>query len=144
MGDLYLLDTNILVRLIRQDALGQYINLTFKPLVTEPRPIISVVTEGEIRSLAYQWSWGKFKKEQMNFLCGFFGRHTIDSPDVLEAYAAMDSYSESVGRAMGKNDVWIAATAYVTGATILTTDRDFNHLHPQLMTREWIDPDAKP
>ena len=43
---------------------------------------------------------------------------------------------------MGKNDVWIAATAAVTGATLLTTDRDFDRLTPQFLTRVWIDPDT--
>jgi hypothetical protein len=45
---------------------------------------------------------GELKKEQVNFLCGFFGRYSIDSPEVLEAYAVIDSYSESMGRPMGK------------------------------------------
>lgn len=143
MGDLYLLDTNILVHLIRQDALGQNLNNAFHLLVTEPRPIIAVVTEGEIRSLAYQWNWGKFKKDQVNFLCGYFGRYGIDSPEVIEAYAVIDSYSESAGRPMGKNDIWIAAVAYVTGAKLLTTDHDFEHLHPQLISYEWIDPNSE-
>ncbi len=31
-------------------------------------------------------------------------------------------------RNMGKNDIWIAATASVLDATLLTTDKDFNHL----------------
>ena len=29
---------------------------------------------------------------------------------------------------MGKNDLWIAATVSVTNATLVTTDKDFNHL----------------
>ncbi len=32
-------------------------------------------------------------------------------------------------RNMGKNDLWIAATAHVLGAKLLTTDADFNHLN---------------
>jgi len=41
---------------------------------------------------------------------------------------------------MGKNDLWIAATAHVTGATLLTTDKDFDHLDPQFLVRVWINP----
>ena len=41
---------------------------------------------------------------------------------------------------MGKNDLWIAATAMATGATLLTTDKDFDHLDPTFLTRDWIDP----
>jgi len=29
---------------------------------------------------------------------------------------------------MGKNDLWIAATAYTLNATLVTTDTDFDHL----------------
>ncbi len=35
---------------------------------------------------------------------------------------------------MGKNDLWIAATASVTGVTLMTTDGDFDHLHPVHLT----------
>ena len=41
---------------------------------------------------------------------------------------------------MGKNDLWIAASAAVTGAILMTTDKDFNHLHPGLIERILIDP----
>jgi predicted nucleic acid-binding protein len=38
---------------------------------------------------------------------------------------------------MGKNDVWIADTARVTNTTLLTTDRDPDHLHAANPTRRW-------
>ncbi len=130
--------------MIRQDTLGQHIKNIYSPLMTDPRPIISVVSEGEIRSLAYQWNWGNAKKDDIRFLCGFFSRYSIDSLEVLDAYAVIDAYSESVGRPMGKNDAWIAATAYVTGATLLTTDKDFDHLHSRFLICDWIDPNITP
>jgi predicted nucleic acid-binding protein len=125
----YLLDTNILVHLIRQDATGQQIRDAYAPLLADPRPVLSVVTDGEIRSLAYQWHWGEAKKEQMRFLLGYFDRVGVDAPQILEAYAVIDAHSEAIGHTMGKNDVWIAAAAHVTGARLLTTDTDFDHLH---------------
>lgn len=82
-------------------------------LSTDPRPLISDVTEGEIRSLSLQWNWGAHKREQMEFYLSYFWRTTISTPDTFEAYAVIDAYSESVNRLMGKNDVWIAASAYV-------------------------------
>ncbi len=41
---------------------------------------------------------------------------------------------------MGKNDLWIAATANATGALLLTTDKDFDHLDGAFLNRVWIDP----
>lgn len=58
--------------------------------------------------------------------------------DLLAAYVEIDDYSRQRGRVMGKNDVWIAATAQVTNTIILTADKDFDHLHPQLVTREYV------
>ena len=140
MSQLYLLDTNILVHLIRQDHTGQHIKDTYSPLLIDPRPLTSVVSGGELRSLAYQWSWGSAKKDQMNFLLGYLGRVPVDTTEVQEAYAVIDAYSEQSGHSMGKNDVWIAAACHVTGARLVTTDRDFDHLHPNFLTRDWIDP----
>ena len=30
---------------------------------------------------------------------------------------------------MGKNDLWIAATAYITNSRLVTADGDFDHLN---------------
>ena len=40
---------------------------------------------------------------------------------------------------MGKNDLWIAATAAVLDATLLTMDKDFNHLNDIFLTVNCID-----
>ncbi len=37
-------------------------------------------------------------------------------------------------RTMGKNDLWIAATAFVYDAALITTDNDFDHLHSVFLT----------
>jgi tRNA(fMet)-specific endonuclease VapC len=41
---------------------------------------------------------------------------------------------------MGKNDLWIAACAKASGASLLTTDKDFDHLNGALLTVEYISP----
>jgi tRNA(fMet)-specific endonuclease VapC len=52
----------------------------------------------------------------------------------------MDSFLKRNGRAVGDNDVWIAACASAADATLLTTDRDFDLLHGTYLDRVWIDP----
>lgn len=42
-------------------------------------------------------------------------------------------------RNMGKNDLWIAASAIVLKATLLTTDKDFDHLSPSFINIDLID-----
>ena len=138
MATLYLLDTNILVHLVRADATWQQIRDRFDLLMTETRPILSPVTEAELRSLAYQWRWGEARFEQMRFYLGYFGRAPLETPPMFESYALIDAFSERTGHSMGKNDVWIAAAAHVTGATLLTTDRDFLHLDDTFLACECI------
>ena len=39
---------------------------------------------------------------------------------------------------MGKNDLWIAATASVFDLTLLTMDKDFEHLNKEFLSRAQI------
>ena len=57
---------------------------------------------------------------------------------IVDAYVDIESYSTGYHPTrflpgndiiLGKNDLWIAATAVVTEATLLTSDGDFDHLH---------------
>ncbi len=71
----------------------------------------------------------------------------INTEDLIERYAEIDAFSHDkligrplgmTSRNMGKNDLWIAATASILNATLLTTDQDFNHLHNQFLNLEFI------
>ncbi len=62
--------------------------------------------------------------------------------DLLHAYSQIDAYSKGklpgnpLGTSainIGKNDLWIAATAIVANATLLTIDGDFDHLHSKFI-----------
>lgn len=59
--------------------------------------------------------------------------------EIVYAYAQIDAYSQNKlvnhplpkglsARNMGKNDIWLAATAHVTDCIFVTTDHDFDHL----------------
>jgi len=137
---LYLLDTNILVHYVRQSVVWQRVSAAHAPLAVEPTPKVCLVSHGELRSLALQWKWADRKLKQMEFCLGYFLPVSIDDPAIIEAYAAIDAYCESIGHSMGKNDLWIAATAATIGATLITTDRDFDRLTPQFLNRIWVDP----
>lgn len=75
----------------------------------------------------------------MNFALDYFGLVPIEPKDVMEAYAAIDFFSKSQGIKMGKNDVWIAAAAYTSGARLMTTDDDFDHLDPGFIVVDKIE-----
>jgi tRNA(fMet)-specific endonuclease VapC len=139
---LYLLDTNVLVHLIRGDAVWVRVRATYQPLLIAQRPIISVVTAGELRSLALQFNWQAEKIDQMEFYLGYWKRVSIDDAEIIRAYAVIDAHCQRIGQPLGKNDVWIAATASVMGSRLLTTDKDFDRLDPLFLSRDWIDPNA--
>ena len=140
----YLLDTNILLNYVRGSDLAKRIEGTYRlTTLTTPAeaPLISIVVEGEIRKLALEFGWGAAK---VRFLEQFLQQLVIVPVDartgVVQAYARIDDYSQRNGHTMGKNDAWVAATAHVTTATLLTTDHDFNHLDPLFLSRIWINP----
>lgn len=125
----FVLDTNIVLAFIRQSP--QYLvaesmlNLTSD----DAQLIVSVVTLGEIYVLAHRNNWGAKKIEQLHSFVEqtlFVIDVSLGAPELLDAYVEIDCFS--TGRSMGKNDLWIAATAKVTEATLVTTDGDFDHL----------------
>ena len=74
----------------------------------------------------------------------------VNNEHIIQRYAEIDAYSLSkdrkrslpagqTARVMGKNDLWIAATASVLKATLLTTDHDFDHLEGVFLTIRYID-----
>lgn len=146
MNVLYLLDTNVVLALVRGQALGATIDATFSLSAGKRRPAISVVTHGEVRVLASRNGWGGAKLEALQNALDAVVTVDINIAEVIDAYVEIDIYSQQHSggaRSMGKNDLWIAACAKASGATLLTTDKDFDHLDPNLLTVKYIDPSAK-
>ncbi len=110
----------------------------YQLLVVEPTPLISIVTAGELRSLARQWNWGRAKRDRMEFLLSYFQTVPIDSPEQISIYSEIDNFCLERGRVMGKNDLWIAATAALTDARLLTSDRDFDLLDRVFLNLELV------
>jgi len=136
-----LLDTNIFVHAVRGDSTWERIKALRNPLLTDPRPIFSFVTHGEVLSLAAQWNWGVEKRDKLSYFLSYFKSVDIGSLEILNAYAEIDAYMRRLPGSvkMGKNDLWIAATTYVTGATLVTTDKDFDPLHGVFLSRVLIE-----
>lgn len=137
---LYLLDTNILVHLVREDAVAHRLLLQYELLLRQPCPLICEVTHGELRSLALQFAWGARRTARTLELLDYFETVPIGSPTLYGVYATIDQYCVAHGRSLGDNDVWIAATTGLAAATLLTTDRDFDPLHGLFFRREWVNP----
>ena len=142
----YLLDTSVLLPLIRGRDLGRYISVTFDLANTVHRPLVSIVTHGEIWALADRHSWGHDKRAVLTKMLDSLVTISLDDQAILDAYVYMDRACRSMPKGaivLGKNDLWIASTAKAADAVLLTTDRDFLPLHPTHCLVQWIDPESK-
>ncbi|KAA6434043.1 DUF4411 family protein [Dyadobacter flavalbus] len=138
----YFLDTNILLAYLKQHTLVKNLQKYFE-LETSPNLIFtSAVCIGELKSLAVQNNWGEKRIHSIELLRQFILITNTLENTIIDRYARIDAYSqgrlqekqlETSARNMGKNDLWIAATASVLNATIITTDKDFDHLHNQFL-----------
>lgn len=84
--------------------------------------VISAVTVGELKALALKRNWGDKRTQQLLDAITQYIIHPIKVQSILDNYANIDAYSQSklvnkplskgvTARNMGKNDLWIAATA---------------------------------
>jgi len=104
------------------------------------KTLVSVVVAAELRSFALKADWGYQKVRAINLLVERFPPIEI-TDKLIDSYALIDAYSQGKlkgqplppgmsARNMGKNDLWIAATALYFDVELHTTDRDFDHLGP--------------
>lgn len=147
----YFLDTGILLGYIRAADYAKYVEQKFKLMGPTNMSLISIVTVGEIYSLAELFHWGAKKKNNLEIVLNEVYAIDINDKQILKRYAEIDAFSQGKhlvkklpdgmsSRNMGKNDLWIAATASILNAKLLTTDKDFDHLHNEFLEIIYIDP----
>lgn len=144
----YVLDTNILLHYLRESELSVRIDEQYNPLdSTLHDAIVCVVSVGELKAIAKINHWGQRRLDNLDQLLDELLITDINSEDLIERYAEIDAFSHGKlierplgmsARNMGKNDLWIAATASVLNASLLTTDFDFNHLHDAFLDLELV------
>lgn len=138
----HLLDTSLLLHAVRNSPTWQGAKALFAPGAGLESCTISVVSVGEILALARIFAWGEKRANTLQDVLIRIAPLDINHPRILAAYAEIDHFGHTIGRRMGKNDLWIAATARATGLTLLTTDRDFDHLQASHLSRILLDPES--
>jgi tRNA(fMet)-specific endonuclease VapC len=147
----YVLDTGLLLGHIRGARYADHAERTYALSQPPNVSLVSVVSKGEIYSLAIQFNWGERKKLELDSLLRRIPVVDINTDRIIQRYAEIDAYSQGKDRTkplptgmssrnMGKNDLWIAATASVLNATLVTTDTDFDHLNSIFLNVAYIDP----
>ena len=72
--------------LARAKKLGQWIDERYELRASAERPVVSIVTIGEMRSLARQFGWGDDKRKMLGRILEELIVVDIRSEDVLAAY----------------------------------------------------------
>jgi predicted nucleic acid-binding protein len=133
----YLFDTNIVLLYVTDWKVRQLINSNYKPFKNGNKALLSVVTIGELKSLAQRNQWCLKRVQELKDFLERFIIIDVSSEPLLDAYADIENFSQgkhetrklkTSARNMGKNDLWIAATTFITKSKLITMDKDFSHL----------------
>ena len=141
--DYILLDTCIVVHILRNNDYSKKCREGLKNFSETPHIILSVVSKAELESLSKQQNWGEPRKKALALIFNEATFIDIENADenLINAYSIIDAYSKRKGndkfgnilndssKTMHKNDLWIAATAFTLNIPLLTTDCDFDHLN---------------
>ena len=144
----FLLDTNIIVLYTRDPVVADGIEEKFQLFDSQNSLAISIVTLGELDALIKKLRLGEKRRVKINEILNRVAKIGLNHEEIISRYGDIDAFSQGKikhgrekfsSRNMGKNDLWIAATASVFNLTLITTDQDFNHLDPVYINLERID-----
>jgi len=143
----YTLDTNILLFYVRDKEARKFIENTYAPFDKNNEAIISIVSVGEIMVLAATNNWSEKKLTLIQKLIDKLIIIELKFEDLIDSYIEIEKYNRNIHPIkkrlgshikMGKNDIWIAATAMTTKSILLTADKDFEHLNEVLIKVELV------
>ena len=129
MSGRYLLDTNILIAVLNNDA------AVYRRLSSGPESLLSVISVGELLRGAY----GSQRVEaNLHRVRGITARMVVVpcTVETAEAYAFIKQGLRSKGRLLPDNDIWIAASAHQHGLVLVSRDRHFHQIDG-LTVEEW-------
>lgn len=127
ISGLVMLDTNVVLFLVRGNDFDQQIDAAYNLLRRPERPLISVVNVGDLLGFARYRNWGEGLVDKLRAFLDELVIVDINEA-VVEHYAFFHDFLLKNGKHAGQNDIWIAATAAVASATLITTDGDFDPL----------------
>jgi tRNA(fMet)-specific endonuclease VapC len=143
-----LYDTNILIKIVRDKSTTERVRKIVNP--HNGLEYTSLINKAEILSIAMQNNWGTTRRNRLEKLFDEIVVVDISDESILNGYINIDAFSQGKyltlklkgsAKNMGKNDIWIAATASVFQFVLITTDKDFDHLDGVFLNRILFDPD---
>ena len=136
-----LLDTNLLLGFARNEPWATHAREKYHLSDPETMVYTSIVCRGEMLALAEKNGWGGKRRSHLEQVLNKIPALDIGRSSILDAYARIDAWTRGKhvssphdapppkpAKPMSQNDLWIAATAHASAATLLSTDTDFKHL----------------
>ena len=142
------MDTNVLIIYSRSADIAKRIEKDHELFDGNNNLAVSIVTIGEVNSLIAQFDYGERRKQSIQNMLDKVLEIDINIRKILNLYGQIDAYSQGklkgkkgdfTARNMGKNDLWIAATASAFDMVLVTTDKDFDHLEGEYIKLKYID-----
>jgi len=105
-----------------------------------PEVFFSPIVLGELRSgFRKGGRLAENERQLEEFLASPRCSVPVIDDDTAHRYAAIHDYLRRQGTPVAPNDLWIAATAYQYGLTVVTLDGDFDRI-PQVLVRKFGPP----
>lgn len=101
---LLLLDTSVVLHVARGRATGDALDRAFGLRARLDRPLISIITVGELLSFAKQRGWGSVKLERLEALVRELIVVDVRSRSIVDRYAEIDTFMVKHGHLVGDND----------------------------------------
>lgn len=153
MTKLFLLDTGMMLGFVRGASWAARVRAEYGFGDPETMIVTSVICQGELLALSEKRGWGEENRTKLAETLNSVPTLDINKQPILKAYALIDAWTHGKpvaspwnapppkpARPMGKNDLWIAATAHASDAILLTTDTDFDHLDDVWFKRIHVSP----
>jgi predicted nucleic acid-binding protein len=123
----YLLDTTVLLHWTRNSPQAQTVDDAFQLSSSAMRPLICVVSLGEMLAFSLSRNWGAQKRRRLAEIERQVVVVDISDLQVRQAYAELSTLAQSSGWSLfhGKNDLWVGAATRAADAHLLTMDTDF-------------------
>jgi predicted nucleic acid-binding protein len=121
---IYLLDTNSISRLVREDA---EMAAWLRSVGNEDHVVTCTIARGEVLFGVKRLAQGRRRNELETKTQALFAALGCEAvpPGAGDHYADVKLAQQRRGLSLDENDLWIAATALAIGATLVTRDSDF-------------------
>ena len=143
----YLIDTNIIVLLSKEGLqFERFLEDVYRVSIQQDRLLISVVSVGELNAFIKKSGLGARRRSFIDRMILQCITVPINNKNIIDWYGDIDAYSQGkadpvpfTARNMGKNDLWIAATACAYDLPLVTSDDDFPHLDGKFLDLRYVE-----